>query len=247
LVPNLQNLEAIIKTSVQRDRGFTLVELLVVIAIIGLLITMVSGVIQSSLVASRRSVCASNMRSIGQAVFAYATDHRGRFPPTRHSASHQEAWIFLLAPYLGEVDAVRISPADPKGQARLRQRSTSYILNDVVVDPLTDPFGEPIPGGYGRIDLIPAPTMTLLAAVISDDRGTGPANDHTHARLWTSYERLLSDVEADRHRKGNRHPNRTEGDAPYLHVDTSVRIHLAKVIQPLLNQGVNIGLPGNAP
>jgi prepilin-type N-terminal cleavage/methylation domain-containing protein len=152
----------------ERFRGFTLVELLVVIAIISLVIVMVSSSLQSARVAARRSACASNMRQIGLAVLSYAADHGGRFPPTRHSAAHEEAWIFLLAPYLGEVDAVRISPADPNGRERLQRRSTSYLLNDVVVDPLTDPFGDPLPGGYGRLDRIIAPAATLLAAVIDD-------------------------------------------------------------------------------
>ncbi len=228
-------------------RGFTLVELLTVMAIIILLAAVLLPSLQRAQMAARRSKCASNMRQIGVAVMQYIADHDGRFPQTRHTADETESWIFTLAPYLGEVDKIRISPADPQASERLQQGATSYILNDIVVDPLTDPFGNPLPGGYGRFSLIPAPSSTLLAFIISDDRGTGPANDHTHARTWTSFNRFLSDVEPDRHRIGARDPSRTRGNAPYLYVDGSVRIHDASDSKMLFDEGRNIGEPGEAP
>lgn len=231
----------------RRVHGFTLIELLVVIGIVGLLMVMTAGGIQRARVAARRSTCASNMRQIGQAVLQYAANNRGDFPRTRHVADETESWIFSLGPYLSQMDTVRISPADPSRAERLRRRSTSYILNDIVVDPLLGPFGDPLPGGYGNLNRIPAPAITLLAVVISDDRGTGPANDHTHARTWNSFQRFLADVEPDRHRVGGRHPSRTEGDAPYLMVDSAVRIHSASDIKTYFDRGINIGDPGNAP
>ncbi len=227
--------------------GFTLVELLTVMAIMILLAALLLPALQRALVAARRSTCASNMRQIGIAVMQYIADHDGRFPQTRHSADETESWIFTLAPYLGEVDEIRISPADPQGAERRRRGATSYILNDIVVDPLTDPFGNPLPGGYGKLSLIQAPSSTLLAVVISDDSGAGPANDHTHTRTWTSFNRFLADVEPDRHRVGERDPTRTRGNAPYLYVDGSVRIHDAEDIKSLFDAGRNIGEPGEAP
>lgn len=239
-------MQIIVRAGRQRD-GFTLVELLVVIAIIGILVLLSAAALPRALMAGQRAACTSNMRQIGQATLLYAAEHRGKFPPTRHSATANEAWIFLLSPYIGNVDEVRLSPADPHRVQRLQQRSTSYILNDVVVDPLLDPFGEPLPGGYGRLSLIEKPGATILAVVISDDRGTGPANDHTHARIWGSFNNFLSDVEPDRHRLGSRHPARTEGSAPYLYADGSVRIFDASYIQDVFEQGDNIGMPGYAP
>ena len=227
--------------------GFTLIELLVVIAIIGLLIAITLPGLQRGRMAARRVACASNMRQIGQAIIQYSLDHDGALPPTRHSAAQEEAWIFLLSSYLGEMDQIRISPADPQGAERLARRSTSYILNDIVADPLRDPFGNPLPGSIGNLDFIEAPSATLLAVVISDDRGTGPANDHTHANTWTSFERFLSDVEADRHRIGGRHPSRTRGSAPYLMADGSVRLLEAERVREEFERGRNIAEPGNAP
>ena len=240
-------LRRIKRTSDTVTQGFTLVELLTVIAIMLLMVAIAVPSLRRMHMEAHRAKCAANMRQIGIAVTQYATEHGGRLPQTRHTAEQEESWIFTLAPFLGDVDEVRISPADPQAAERLRRGATSYILNDLVVDPLLDPFGEPLPGGYGRLSLIPEPANTLLAVVISDNRGVGPANDHTHTRTWTSFNRFLSDVEPDRHRVGGRHPTRTQGSAPYLHVDGSVRIHDAARIQELLDSGRNIGEVGLAP
>lgn len=227
--------------------GFTLVELLVVVLLIMLLAAMVVAGYSRALVSGRRTLCVSNMRQIGAATILYAGEHQGRLPSTRHSSAEKEAWLFTLAPYLGNLDEVRISPADPLGSERLQRRGSSYILNDIVADPALDPFGNPLPNGYGRLSLIPHPRASLLAVVISDDRGTGAANDHTHSRTWTSFRRVLADVEVDRHRAGDRSTDRIHGDAPYLHVDGSVRVHEAAAIKKWIESGINIAEPGFAP
>jgi hypothetical protein len=82
--------------------------------------------------------------------------------------------------------------------------------------------------------------------VVSDDVGTDPLNDHTHARRWNSFQRFLSDVEPDRHRLGERSADRTQDDAPYLYVDGSVRFFSAQQIKDAFAAG-NIGLAGRAP
>ena len=91
-----------------RPCAFTLVELLVVIAIIGILTALLLPAVQASREASRRVVCANNLRQIGIALNAYHEAHR-RFPvgcvewraPGDPSA-RQLAWSAYLLPFLEE-------------------------------------------------------------------------------------------------------------------------------------------------
>ncbi|WFB34994.1 prepilin-type N-terminal cleavage/methylation domain-containing protein [Kiritimatiellota bacterium B12222] len=61
-------------------RAFTLIELLVVIAIIALLISIIVPVTSKALESSRRSACASNLRTLAQGLVVFAADHKGYFP-----------------------------------------------------------------------------------------------------------------------------------------------------------------------
>ena len=40
--------------------------------------------------------------------------------------------MFTLAPYLENVDEIRICPDDPQGDERLALRGTSYVVNDYI-------------------------------------------------------------------------------------------------------------------
>jgi prepilin-type N-terminal cleavage/methylation domain-containing protein len=63
-----------------RSTGFTLIELLVVVAIIAVLVAILLPSLSSARAASKRAVCASNLRQTGVAILAYATDSRGFIP-----------------------------------------------------------------------------------------------------------------------------------------------------------------------
>ncbi len=60
--------------------AFTLIELLVVIAIIALLASLLVPVSEGVLAKARSTQCASNLRQVGIAVNAWATDHENYFP-----------------------------------------------------------------------------------------------------------------------------------------------------------------------
>ncbi len=115
--------------------AFTLVELLVVIAIIGVLIALLLPAVQAARAAARRAQCASNMRQIGLAIHQYADVHRGQFPDMAHEQDVQQAWIFTLAPFLENVDAIRLCPEDLARIEDTSDRLTSYALNGYLREP----------------------------------------------------------------------------------------------------------------
>lgn len=228
-------------------QGFTLIEMLVVIAIIALLASLIVPAVSNALTRAQQVKCMSNMRQIGQALMMYTLENNGALPPTRHSAQADQAWITLLSPYLGNMDEIRISPADPRGRERLERGGTSYIVNDLIFDPRTDPFGQVLEGTIGNLSRIDSPSNTMLAFVVSDNRGTGATNDHTHAGQWTAWPRFLADVEADRFRRGGRHPTRLRGSSNYLYADGGVANLQASVLKDWIDSGRNPGLVNNAP
>jgi prepilin-type N-terminal cleavage/methylation domain-containing protein/prepilin-type processing-associated H-X9-DG protein len=63
-----------------RFAGFTLIELLVVIAVIAVLIGVLLPALSFARATARRTVCLGNLRSILQAVHAYAADHNDASP-----------------------------------------------------------------------------------------------------------------------------------------------------------------------
>jgi prepilin-type N-terminal cleavage/methylation domain-containing protein/prepilin-type processing-associated H-X9-DG protein len=80
------------------DSGFTLIELLVVISIIALLV----GILLPALGAARRSaqktVCMSNVRSVGQSSLAYSVDNGDMLIPGAPETAH--AHLFRQLPYV---------------------------------------------------------------------------------------------------------------------------------------------------
>ena len=60
-----------------RSQAFTLIELLVVISIIALLIAILLPALSKAKTSARQSICASNLRQLGIANTAYATDYDG--------------------------------------------------------------------------------------------------------------------------------------------------------------------------
>jgi len=65
---------------VRKRKAFTLIELLVVVAIIALLISILLPSLSRARELSKRTVCAANLRGIGQAMHIYAADDPGMFP-----------------------------------------------------------------------------------------------------------------------------------------------------------------------
>lgn len=62
-------------------KGFTLIELIVVIVIIAVLSTLSFFAFSKMRSKARGATCSSNLRQIGTAMLAYASDNSGQLPP----------------------------------------------------------------------------------------------------------------------------------------------------------------------
>ncbi|MBK1859441.1 prepilin-type N-terminal cleavage/methylation domain-containing protein [Cerasicoccus arenae] len=205
--------------------GFTLVELLTVIAIIGILAAILGGVVSGVREQQEKVVCAQNMRQLGTAILLHANEHQGRFPLTMHNVSdEEESWVYTLSPYLEDVDAVRVCPADPQAEERLEQGLSSYALNEFVFVPALDQLGRPLGGSYDSVFKLDDPARTQLAYIISDQKPLSAYSDHTHSRGWKNWSRVVADIQPNRFSRGESAANGLGGSANYLFADGHVEL-----------------------
>jgi prepilin-type processing-associated H-X9-DG protein/prepilin-type N-terminal cleavage/methylation domain-containing protein len=218
-------------------RGFTLVDLLVVMAVIGLLVALIMPAVQAARAAARRTACASHMRQIGLALHQYCDAHEGRFPETMHTlvdADHTHSWVVTLAPYMEQVDSIRLCPDDPYWVERLREKLTSYVLNDYV----TVPRG----GAIVNLRKLPETHATIVAFEGADDLALSAYHEHIHAKSWFKKSnvrdgKVLAAIEAEiateRHSRA----------AHYLYADGHVDLIGAETIREWAELPFNFALP----
>ncbi|MCL4693566.1 MAG: prepilin-type N-terminal cleavage/methylation domain-containing protein [Candidatus Hydrogenedentes bacterium] len=135
-----------------RKRGFSLIELIVVIAIIAILMALILPALARARESARRTVCASNLKQMGEIFRMFADEYDGDWPP-RMVPYHQaysptrQCWssfdgVYLYPEYLTDCE-ITICPSDSEfgmlgGDARL--------ISPVGPGWDTMPYDEPIKG-----------------------------------------------------------------------------------------------------
>ena len=183
------------------------------------------------------------MRQIGTALRLLADDRDGAFPNTTHIPA-TESWIITLKPYVGDVDEIRIDPADPNGADRLQNDGSSYVLNDYIAVPALGPFGNPKPDKYfGNLYRLDKPSQTITTFVAAD----GWRSDHVHARSeWLGgWDKVTNNIAPGRY--GGDGSDATTGSSNYLFADTHVSTRSARdfkqAYDDLAADGINIAKP----
>jgi len=227
-----------------RNRSaFTLIELLVVIAIIAVLIGLLLPAVQQVRMAAARMKCQNNLKQIGLAMHMFCNDNNGRFPETSHTTGvqFQKAWIYTLAPYIENVNSIRVCPVDPKADQLVQNNGTSYVMNEYMV----------VPGPDAAMNLfqMPATSRSILVFTGSDSRGVSVFNDHTHSRSWfdlpisSTWGRIIADIQPDRFGGSPNATNRAVGTANYLYADGHVESLSGTQIKTWADTGFNFAKP----
>ena len=163
-----------------RRPGLTLIELLVVIAIVGVLIALLLPAVQSARALARNSQCLSNLHNLGLAMEQFIDTHNGHFPWTYH-AGNAASWIDTIAPFVENVDEMRLCPEDLQGEARVQAnvngiKGTSYVINEYVAYQTSD--------GCSVLNINKMKESHKVIVLFEGSSSRSATDDHVHTSSW---------------------------------------------------------------
>jgi prepilin-type processing-associated H-X9-DG protein len=225
----------------EKRTAITLVELLVVISIIGVLVALLLPAIQAARASARAASCKNNLRQIGLSILQFCDLNDGEFPEWWH-AKHNEkdaegihSWIYTLAPYLENVDAIRVCPEDDLAAERLEKKATSYLINDYLAR-------KEMADAKHNLRQIETTSRTIALFEINENKSATPSNEHVHASLWFApyyvqhgevLYQIQSEVQIDQHQQ----------TAHYLYLDGHVAAISVAQIAQWVDEGFQFAKP----
>jgi len=200
--------------------AMSLIEMLIAVGIVAVLAAMLFPVASKFQERSKTTKCANNLRNIGGAVFANASDNNGilicAFP-----VDGPIHWLNILEPYFGDTSEPFDSANRPSWQKCPSKTykspdrySVGYGWNYLYfgyVPEGRDDSGSGSSGGGTRLGSIQSPSQTVLAADSADIKDPNNANGQGNLLFYAS-SRWTPDGFARRH----------QGDGNYLFADGHV-------------------------